>query len=188
MPTKVELRLRVIRAAGLKRLRVLDLCAGAGHVWQAMREHVEVEAYTPVDREPRLLGTIHGDVKDRQFVHSLRPETYNVIDVDTYGEPWEPWSYCAERLTSKTAVFLTHGLSGAGPSLSRFTWAALGLPREWPLMHKRELAIFSERYCLAASAGRARLALVLRSRPSGRVNYLGLIAEPATRGASRRRA
>lgn len=190
LASKIAIRLETLKRAGLQQqpLRVLDLCAGAGRIWSEMRRHVNVEAYTPVDREPRLAGTIGGDVMDRRVVISLRPETYNVIDVDTYGEPWVPWSYCAERLTQRTAVFLTHGCAGTAPGLSSYAWRAMGIPPEWKPPKKLLLVYLSELYCLNVSRGSVRLALALRSRPSARVSYWGLIAEPARRAASRRRA
>src|SRR5437762_960995 len=90
---KLKIRRWTLGLAKLEGLRILDLCAGEGRIWKAMRQHAEVLAYTPCDRAPRAPGTIRGDATDPRFLAAFDYSKFNVIDVDTYGEPWDTWGF-----------------------------------------------------------------------------------------------
>jgi hypothetical protein len=147
---KLQLRRMVLEYLDLRQVAVLDLCAGSGEVWRSMRQFVKVGEYVPVDISPRMPGTLHGDVMDPRFLSAFDLSRFSVVDIDTYGEPWQPWRHVFERLTRRTAVFLTHGAvsSPGGANISTFAREALGIPKAWEVPMKRELALFAAKYLL----------------------------------------
>jgi hypothetical protein len=137
--TKLDLRRGLLADMGLTRVRVLDVCAGAGHIWTAMREHVTVEQWTRCDIKPRQAGTLA--LTATQALGALPVDTFNVIDIDPYGEPWEAYLTALPRLRQATAIFLTRGhvLFTTPSQRSR---AAVGLPADWPVPHAPRLTAF----------------------------------------------
>lgn len=135
---KLAIRRWTIAAAGLgPDLRVLDLCAGEGHIWQVLRKEYRLSSYTPCDRNPRMPGTIKGDAE--RLVESFDLSLFDVIDVDTWGSPWEIWLRLSGRVRQRTAILLTHGtrgVAGSGPAMSLIELDALGIPRSWPIPKK----------------------------------------------------
>src|SRR5437899_8556722 len=127
---KFHIRRITLEQARLGQLRVLDLCAGEGTVWRSMKRIAPIADYVPVDIAPRLPGTLQGDVMDSRFLSAFDLSQFNVVDIDTYGEPWKPWRDIFERLTKKTVVFLTHGAvsSPGGANISDFAREAMGIP------------------------------------------------------------
>ncbi len=116
---KIDLR-RQICALLEQPLRVLDLYAGEGRVWSGAKEFCAIEAYTPVDQKPRMSGVIKMTVSART-VRGFDLSRFNVVDVDSYGEPWEVWGELARMITGQTAVFLTHGyVSRSSTMISKF--------------------------------------------------------------------
>lgn len=114
-------------AIELEPLRVLDLFAGEGHIWTELRRQprydqdiafedqprpLQVEKYTPVDRVQRQPGQLRFKITPR-LIAALDEKDglkrYNVIDVDTYGEPWEIWQVLLFHIKQPTAIFLTRG-------------------------------------------------------------------------------
>lgn len=139
---KVEIRKRVCTKLGAPLLKVLDLFAGEGRVWQAMRQYFTVESYVPVDKRVLQSGTIRMDVNPRT-VRAFDPGRFNVIDIDAYGDPWEIWAAIATGIIHPTAVFWTFGHLGMGPtSCSYFLRESNGIPRAWPIPVNRDLNIF----------------------------------------------
>jgi hypothetical protein len=113
---------------GIKEVYVLDTCAGLGKIWTAMEEKVTIRQWTRCDLKPRRAGVLRLDATEalEKFDLSL----YNVIDIDPYGEPWEPFLAMLPRLTKPTAVFLTHCQLGIG-SISLAAAQAVGIPQHW---------------------------------------------------------
>jgi hypothetical protein len=184
LDAKVKLRLHVLGELRLgAAVRVLDLCAGQGHVWRAMlKAGVKLKEYTPVDIAARQSGQLLGDVQSDRFLNAFSIANYDAVDVDTYGEPWKPWRNFIERpLAGRMAFFLTHGHvnTPGGSNLSSFARIAMGIPAEWQVPVKRDLALFAARYLLLA---RSHYARILRGWKIGfpNVTYYGLIVEPTT--------
>ena len=147
---KVALRARVIREAGLGELRVLDLCAGAGHIWREMGKAHKIIAYVPVDQKPRMPGTIKGALSNR-LLAAFDMAGFNVVDVDTYGEPWLAWLNLSVRITGRTVFFLTHGITGMmGTNTSKLARSILGIPPDWDIPKKPEISALAARYALRA--------------------------------------
>src|SRR5580658_2138961 len=119
-------------------LRVLDLFAGEGRVWSGVKSVLEVSTYTPVDEAPRQPGTIKFVINSRT-VKAFDVSRFNVIDIDTYGEPWEVFGAIAENIKPGSAIFLTYGHSGIGrASLTKYLRAACGIPLDWELPSDKE--------------------------------------------------
>jgi hypothetical protein len=187
---KVELRKLVIREAGLEPCRVLDLFAGEGNVWTEMRRQaVKVSAYTPVDRDSRQPGQIKAKINPR-FVAAMAQNNglarFNVIDVDTYGEPWEIWHELLNRITTTTAVFLTRGkvTYGAGRMpISKQAKKNMGIPDSWNVPGKHELLEWADRSQLWQYCPTAHMRLTDDGEPGWwirfpRVDYYGVIVDP----------
>lgn len=201
---KCDLRRLVIGEAGLEPCRVLDLFAGEGNIWTELkRKHrdpnapapLKVTHYIPVDsanRQPgqiqkkitrRIIAAFNGD-PDEESCAGSDLMRYNVVDVDTYGDPWEIWQALLFRIKTKTAVFLTRG-KVTGPAgrgklpISGLAKKLMGIPASWDVPGKMELMNFSDRYQLLQPCATAQITKGYMIE-SGRVDYYGLIVEPVT--------
>jgi hypothetical protein len=173
---KIELR-REVCALLVQPLRVLDLYAGEGRVWWGMKEFSQIESYTPVDQKPRMSGVIKMTVSART-VRGFDLSQYNVVDVDTYGEPWEVWGELAKMITGETAVFLTHGhVSRQSTMISKFLRAASGIPVEWDIPKDTSLARRLGRDFLLSTLQSFRFNKALYIEHA-RVTYYGLLLAP----------
>ena len=179
LPLKVQLRKHVLDKAKLRTLRVLDLYAGEGLIWRELQKSFRVESYTPVDKAPRIPGTIKANVTPR-FLSGFDLREYNVIDVDTYGEPWLVWTHLFPRINRQTVFFLTHGAimtPGGGCMISRLARRALGIPMEWDIPRKRELSELAGRKFLTSQNTESEVkegyTVSLQN-----VRYYGLICKP----------
>lgn len=194
---KVSLRRLVIAESGLERLRVLDLYAGEGHVWTELRRQprvvdenhppaLNVEKYTPVDAVAKQPGQIRFKVAPR-LIEALADadgglSRYNVIDIDTYGEPWALWQAVLFRIKTPTCVFATRGrvAYGAGRiQMSRVSKQVMGMPADWDVPCKEELIEYSDRCQLLQECPTARLSFAYRVRPRRSVDYYGLFVIPS---------
>jgi len=185
---KIQLRRQVLDLAGLGELRVLDLCCGEGLVWRRMRQHVKMKRYLGVDNKPRMPGVLRGDLLDDRFLEALPFHQFNVVDVDTYGEPWKPWRFLYEHLAQRTAVFLTHGFASSpgGSEVSSFVRDRLGIPLAWNIPMNRELALFAAPYCLLSPSPAGVIAKAWKISQQN-VAYYGMICVPKSAAVPRKR-
>lgn len=133
LETKLALRAWLLGKMAITSVRVLDTCAGSGHVWGAMRQRIAVEQWVRCDIKARQAGTLQLDATDA--VKSLPVASFNVVDIDPYGLPWEPYMALLERIregtvTEPMAVFLTCGRM-AIMRANLPTMKAVGIPRSW---------------------------------------------------------
>jgi hypothetical protein len=173
---KIELRREVCTLLG-QPLKVLDLFAGEGRVWWKMKDFFQIESYTPVDQKPRMAGTIKMTVTPRT-IHAFDFSQHNVVDVDTYGEPWEVWGELARMISGETAVFLTHGhVSRSSTMISKFLRTASGIPIEWDIPKDTSLArrLGRDFLLLTLQSFRVNKALYIEH---ARVTYYGLLLAP----------
>lgn len=96
---------------------VLDCCQGEGLLWRALRKEFPVANYWGVDLKPR---------RGRLSLDSVRilaqpGWTQDVVDIDTYGSPWDHWRALLPRVARPTTVFLTVGASGTSPLRTRLS-------------------------------------------------------------------
>jgi len=181
---KVLLRSMVIKKAQLEPVRVLDLFAGEGNIWNEMRRknnsaHVAVESYTPIDRVARQPGQIRFKITPRLF-EALDLSRFNVVDVDTYGDPFSIWHEILFHITCPTAVFLTRGrvTYGAGKMpITQHAKRVMGMPVEWDVPGKIELLNYADRCCLLEECPTAQISFGFRIELR-RVDYYGLFVEP----------
>jgi len=128
---KIEMR-RAICSLMPGPLRVLDLYSGTGAIWESLREWFELETYTPVDKNPQMLGVIRMKV-DERTVKAFDMSRFNVVDLDCYGEPWRVWDSIHASLQPGTAAFLTYGHLATGHGgISHWLLETSGIPvDEW---------------------------------------------------------
>ncbi len=151
LASKIALRCWLLERMGLTRVRVLDTCAGAGHVWRTMREHVTVDQWVRCDEKPRQAGTLKMQALDA--VKSLPLDGFNVIDIDPYGTPFAIYREALRRVraagrTEPIAFFLTHG-HVAQSQVSHADLAAVGIPKDWPVPITPALSAFVARAAVA---------------------------------------
>lgn len=148
LPKKLEIRRLLLGKMGLTEVTVLDACAGSGLVWSAMEDHVTIRQWIRCDIKPRDVNTL--GLTATEAIRSLPTDAFNVIDIDPWGEPWEPYLALLPRITRPTAVFLTRG--HIGPTrLSLAMLAAVGIPRDWEkdMIRVPELSAYVSQMILA---------------------------------------
>jgi len=87
-----------------------------------------------------------------RWLRSAKLAVYDVIDVDTYGEPWAHWMEILGRLTKDTTVFLTCGAFGpqGRSAISMRRKALAGIPGHWQLPMSDAVANLLTARCLGA--------------------------------------
>ena len=166
---KLAIRRQAIYASGLRGLRVLDLFAGEGRIWRELRQEFKVSAYTPVDKAPRLAGTLKMNI-DARTVQAFDMRQFNAVDIDTYGEPWILWQDIFPRIARKTVVFLTCGIARGGGRpggrpISLCARRALGIPLDWSIPGSCELAVFAAPYLLLAENPQSQIVRAWQCAP-----------------------
>ena len=154
---------------------VLDCCAGAGHIWSELRKEFDVKSYLPIDKNPRLSGSVKMD--SRKALSCMDISGFTVFDIDTYGEPWRHWLIVARKIVGPAAVFLTHGHMGDGPAnLSNLAKKAMNIPHQWRIPQVGLLQQLSASYLLFGCDNVVvNVGKVISHR---RVNYYGLLIRP----------
>jgi hypothetical protein len=121
--------------------RVFDCCQGNALLWTQLRKEYDVASYWGVDLEPK---------KGRLKINSIRVLNqpgwaYDVIDVDTFGSPWDHYDAILRNLKRPATVFLTIGREGGGRILhsNAFGGKYLKLPARTPDLLKVRVAIES---------------------------------------------
>jgi hypothetical protein len=174
MRCKLELRRWLLGEMGITDVKVLDACAGAGHIWEAMHEFVNVVQWVRSDLKPRQLGTLK--LSALQAVHSLNVENFNVIDIDPYGEPWDAFLAALPRLRQPVAMFLTRGRVQYTVA-SNAALAACGIPPGWRVPHSERLATYLDSCLLSQTWAHCRI-LHAASVDLRHVSYYALGLEP----------
>jgi hypothetical protein len=104
---------------------VLDCCQGEGAIWKQIRKTHHVDRYWGLDqkRKPGRLKI------DAARVLAQPGWTENIIDIDTYGSPWNIWDSMLPNISRDTTVYLTIGqlITGTVGSLSNSALKAMGL-------------------------------------------------------------
>jgi hypothetical protein len=173
---KIALRRWLLGEMGITEVRVLDACAGAGHIWGAMKEHVTVRLWVRSDVQPRQVGTLK--LSALQVMGALDLDQFNVIDIDPYGEPWDAYLALLPKLRQRTAVFLTRGRVTYSVA-SNVVLAACGIPPSWKVPHSVRLASYLDSMVLTETWRHAQIlhasAVELRN-----VTYYALGLQPLT--------
>jgi hypothetical protein len=178
LATKIELRRWLLEQMAIREANVLDTCAGAGHVWTAMREHVTVARWIRCDTKPRQAGTLKMEALDA--VKTLPLADFNVVDIDPYGEPWAPYRELLARLTRPVAVFLTHG-HVMQSQVATANLEAVGIPQDWDVPRTPDLSKFVAHTLLQQTWHRADI-LHAAQVHFPRVTYYALGLRPLAHG------
>ena len=178
LPTKIALRRWLLDRMGFIEVRVLDTCTGLGRIWQAMEDHVTIRQWTRCDIKPRRAGTLALSATGALEKFNLAP--YNVVDIDPYGEPWEPFRAFLRRFSRPTALFLTHG-HVMNAQVANSNLAAVGLPTNWPIPRTPALSAFVAGQCLSIAHDHAAIRYAAQVTLP-RVSYYALGLEPLPKG------
>lgn len=173
---KIALRRWLLGEMGFTEVAVLDTCAGDGHIWTTMQEHVRVRQWVRTDVNARHPGTLK--LSALQAVTSFDIEPFNVIDIDPYGEPWEPYLALLPRLRHPTAIFLTRGRVEYTVA-SNAVLAACGIPPSWKVPHSPRLATYLDNCVLSLTYAHAEI-LHASSVDLRNVSYYALGLAPNT--------
>lgn len=125
---KLELRRRLLRQYHADGdIRVFDACQGTGQIWKRLRREFPLSSYWGVDKK---------QAKGRLKIDSVRVlasgVSENVIDVDTYGFPWEHYELICFHLRQPTTVFLTIGQPTIATCVPGIVRRVLNLPDSTP--------------------------------------------------------
>lgn len=148
LASKIALRRWLLSRLHLTDIQLLDTCAGAGHIWRTMQEHVTVSRWVRCDVKPRQAGTLQ--MTALQACRVLPLDDFTVIDIDPYGDPFSAYVAALTRITKPMAFFLTHGHVMQG-AVTGVTSAAAGLPPEWPVPRTPSLGAFLAQSSLEAT-------------------------------------
>ena len=155
---------------------VLDCCQGDGVIWDSLRAEYEIASYWGVDKKTK---------KGRLRIDSTRILAQpgwkqNVIDVDTYGSPWDHWEAMIQNIQHPTTVFLTIGVRATGTigRMSRQAMTYLGLGSLYdtmpPAFHSK-MSKHAGNYCFArASDFGLEIKEIVEAFPSKNARYVGL--------------
>lgn len=179
LPAKLALRRHYLRKyhAQDERIRVFECCQGEGVIWKHLADEFPVDVWG-VDVKPK---------KGRLKIDSVRVLQQpglnrDVIDIDTYGSPWQHWFALLPNITRPTTVFLTLGLVKiGGGSLDRHSIRCLGLAglRSLPGALAAKIAESAPSYVLSRSADAGIMLIeVSEVESDGNARYFGVRIEP----------
>jgi hypothetical protein len=165
-------------------LHVMDCCQGSGLLWAELRKEFPVAAYWGMDLKEKA-GRLKLD-STRVLAQPGWPQT--VIDVDTYGSPWQHWEAMLPNVARPLTVFLTIGqrVTGTVGAVSKHALRAAGLTfkTKLPAGFHPKLAAMLLPYCLAR-AGDFGLRVVEAAEADSNnpnVRYVGVRLSPCGAG------
>jgi hypothetical protein len=111
---------------------------------------------------------------DARTVRAFNPKQFNVLDLDSYGEPWETFAALLPNIQPGTAVFLTYGHVGMrSVQISKFLRESCGIPAEWDIPADKDLARFlGQQFLRRHLPGRAERVLSIENE---NVGYYGIL-------------
>lgn len=133
-----------------KPFRVIDCCAGEKQaIWTQLRQEYAVQ-YLGLDKK-RVGGAIVKITAERWLAQTKWAA--DVVDIDTYGEPWVIWESMLENFKGEeVTVFLTYcnvPVNNAVGRMSQVVRQRIGIPEEWKIWHSRVIAPFTMNAMLA---------------------------------------
>ena len=163
---------------------VFDCCQGDGKIWKRLGREYQF-SYWGVDVKKRS-GRL---MVESERVLGIEGFSADVVDVDTYGNPWGHWMALLPNVTSPTTVFLTEGFMRQGPkpgggSIPNAVKDAIGLTFatiEAPKALFPKFAWVGWKYMIA-QAGKHGLrvkVIVEAKNEGGNARYFGVRLEPA---------
>ena len=155
---------------------VFDACQGSGFLWRTLRNEYAIKSYWGVDKKKRGGRLMIDSVK----ILGQPGLTANVIDIDTYGEPWEQWLALLPNVARRTTVFLTVGFSQmGGGNISNRMRTALNIPPSTPITLAAKTRGMGVRYLMTQVVQHGILIVEAVEVVSTHLTrYLGLRLEP----------
>lgn len=105
---KLALRRYFLTKHAAEPFTVIDCCAGSGHIWNPLRKEYRC-SYFGIDVKQK-----NGRLRAESQRILQAGATADVIDIDTYGSPWEHWLNVLPFINKKTIVFITIGSTHTG--------------------------------------------------------------------------
>jgi hypothetical protein len=173
---KKALRMHFLRRYHEGNARVFDCCQGSGLVWGAVRKEFEVQTYFGVDIKAKSGRIAIDSVKIvSQGVNA------NVIDVDTYGEPWTHWLELLPHVKEPTTVFLTCGKIKIAGMSKRASTYVFGKSLRMPPLLFGKLWDYATAFLLSAPT-RMGLEIVetIEAVSKNDTRYIGMHIKPVT--------
>jgi hypothetical protein len=153
---------------------VFDCCSGSGKIWNVLRKDF-VCRYMATDLSPRRAGAIK---VESSRIFDIPGWTFDVIDIDTYGEPWRHYEKICNTAANSLTVFLTVGsVTAFGGHCSKYIYKALGLPDDTPSTLAVQVGREMMDRLIWFPLGRLQLAECREIPTDGNVRYIGLRLE-----------
>ena len=171
LAAKVQLRAAYLRTYHSSGGIVFDACQGDGKVWGRLRKKFAVN-YQGAD----ITRKGHALPVDSRRMLSVEHWKWDIVDIDTYGEPWAHWEALCKTADHDCTVFLTWGhIAIMGGQVSRYPYRAMSIPQECPQALVASLAPWSLPYLLHFALRQDQQIEDIRvCRPNPRVDYVGL--------------
>lgn len=140
LPEKLALRRYFLDKYPASPNRVIDCCAGEGVIWKELGKQYPVQ-YLGLDKKKVGHGVIR--IPAERWL-SQTEWSANVIDIDTYGEPWIIFEAALENFVGdEVTIFLTYcnvPVNNAVGLMSNAVRRRLGLPDHWKIWHSRSIS------------------------------------------------
>lgn len=92
-------------------IHVIDCCQGNGVMWKTLRAEYPVATYWGLDMKPKA-----GRMKvDSARLLATPGWVANLIDIDTYGNPWTHWEALLPNVSGPLTVIMTWGQLAFSP-------------------------------------------------------------------------
>jgi hypothetical protein len=163
---------------------VLDCCQGSGILWSRLRAEFPCDSYLGLDLKAQK-GRLRLD--SARYL-ALPGWDHDVVDIDTWGSPWNHYFNLLPNLMGPTTVFLTIGqrITGTVGRMADDALGALGLGKlgkRLPLGFHVKLAGIAVSYCLTRSCVNGIILAYAAEACSANRNarYLGVRLEPGNK-------
>jgi hypothetical protein len=147
---KLELRRHFLSKYPSKTYRVIDCCAGEEQkIWTQLRKEFPNIQYMGLDKKRVGKGVVKIDAARWMSQVEWRAD---VVDIDTYGEPWSVYFPMLENFVGdEITVFLTYcrvGINTVGV-MSNPVRERLGIPKDWKIWQATAITNFAIQSCIA---------------------------------------
>ncbi len=175
---KLELRRYFLRKyhSGSEPIHVLDCCQGSEVLWRQLRREFAVASYWGVD-----IKASSGRLKiDSARILAQPGWPQNVVDVDTYGNPFRHFAAIVQNLFRPTTVFLTIGqIQVMGSPLTKEAREALGLKDlRIPNAIGAKLNKIAVSWLLTRGCDCIKIVEAVEALSNGHARYIGIRLEP----------
>jgi hypothetical protein len=161
---------------------VFDCCQGSAVMWTQLQKEFAVANYWGVDLKPK---------KGRLKIDSVRilqqpGWSFDVIDVDTYGEPWKHWLQIVKNANKATTIFLTIAVikMGGGGNISNESMSILGIDKlpSAPQSFCGKMSALVPDWMLAKALEYSTITEAVEAVSDGNARYIGVRFEPIKSG------